>query len=70
MEVEAILEVVILLGNIVHLLKEIEMTSYTIFVVWSLKVAKLLGSNFTYHIQIPTQIERSVLMCLLKLKKK
>ena len=70
MEVEAILEVVILLGNIVHLLKGIEMAPYAIFVVWSLKVAELLGSNFTYDIQIPTQIARSVLICLSKLKKK
>ena len=40
MEVEAILEVVILLENIVHLLKGTEMAPYAIFVVWSLKVAK------------------------------
>ena len=70
MEVEAILEIVILPRNIVHLLKGIEMAPYTIFVVWSLKVAELLDSNFTYNIQIPTQIARSVLMCLLKLKNK
>ena len=68
MEVESILEVLILLGNIVHLLKGIEMAPYAIFVVWSLKVAELLGSNFTYHIQIHTKIARSVLMCLPKLK--
>ena len=66
MEVEAILEVMILIGNIVHLLKGTEMTPYAIFVVWSLKV----GLNFTYHIKTPTQIARSVLMCLHKLKKK
>ena len=70
MEVEVILEVVILLGNIVLLLKGTEMAPYAIFMVWSLKVAELLGLNFTYHIQIPTQIARSVLMCLPKLKKK
>ena len=70
MEVEAILDIVILPGNIVHLLKGIEMAPYTIFVVWSLKVAELLDSNFTYNIQIPTQIARSVLMCLPKLKNK
>ena len=69
MEVEAILEVVILLGNIVHLLKGIVMAPYAIFMVLSLKVAELLCSNFTYHLQIPTQIARSVLMCLPKLKK-
>ena len=68
-EVEVILEVVILLGNIVHLLKGTKMTPYAIFVVWSLKVAELLGLNFTYHIQISTQIARSVLICLPKLKK-
>ena len=60
MKVEAIPEVVILLGNIVHLLKGTEMTPYAIFVVLSLKV----GLNFTYHIQTPTQIVISVLMCL------
>ena len=70
MEVEPILEVVILLENIVHLLKGTEMTPNAIFMVSSLKVAELLSLNFTYHIQIPTQIERSVLMCLPKLKKK
>ena len=69
MEVEAILEVVILLGNIVHLLKGIEMAPYAIFVVWSLKVVELLGLNFTYHINIRTQIARSVLMYLPKLKR-
>ena len=62
MEVKAILEVVIMLENIVHLLKGIKMAPYAIFVVWSLKVAKLLSSKFTYHIEIPTQIARSVLM--------
>ena len=46
------------------------MTSYATFMVWSLKVAEVLGLNFTYHIQIPTQIAKSVLMCLPKLKKK
>ena len=70
MEVEAILEVVILFGNTVHLLKGTEMTPYAIFVVWSLKVGELLSLNFTYHIPIPTQIASSVLMCLSKLKKK
>ena len=70
MEVEAILKVVILHGNIVHLLKGTEMAPYAIFVIWSLKVGELLGLNFTYHIQIPTQIVKSVLMCLPKLKKK
>ena len=40
MEVEAIMEVVILLENIVHLLKGTEMTLYAIFMVWSLKVAE------------------------------
>ena len=50
MEVEAILEGVILLGNVIHLLKGIEMTSFAIFVVWSLKAAELFDSNFTYHI--------------------
>ena len=34
MEVEALLEVVILFGNIVHLLKGTEMAQYAIFVVW------------------------------------
>ena len=34
-----------------------------------IKVGELLGLNFTYHIQIPTQIAISVLMCLSKLKK-
>ena len=66
---EAILEVMILFGNIVHLLKETEMTPYAIFVVWSLKVTELLDLNFTYHIHIATQIARSVLMCLPKLKR-
>ena len=70
MEVEPILEVVILLENIVHLLKGTEMAPNAIFMVSSLKVAELLGLNFTYHIQIPTQIARSALMCLPKLKKK
>ena len=40
MEVEAILEVMILLGNIVHLLKGTEIAPYAIFVVWSFKVAE------------------------------
>ena len=70
MEVEAILEVVIMFENIIHLLKGIEMAPYAIFMVWSLKVRELLGLNFTYHIHIPTQIARSVLMCFPKLKKK
>ena len=34
MEVEALLEVMILLENIVHLLKGIEMTQYAIIVIW------------------------------------
>ena len=33
MEVEVLLEIVIMLGNIVHLLKGIEMTQYAIIVV-------------------------------------
>ena len=45
------------------------MKPYALFVVWSLKVGEFLGLNFTYHIQIPTQIVKSVLMCLSKLKK-
>ena len=34
MDEEAILEVVILHGNIVHILKGTEIASYAIFVVW------------------------------------
>ena len=33
-KVEALSEVVILLGNIIHLLKGTKMTLYVIFVVW------------------------------------